>query len=74
MTNKEPIEWMRMLVPHDTEGTVIPSDEALRKIESSHPNSSDAEIWGLAQIETMLLAATRAGMAEDLARLALTGK
>jgi hypothetical protein len=61
---------MRKLVPHDTEGKVMPSDEALRRIESSYPNLSDAEIWGLAQMETMILAATRAGMAEDVARLA----
>jgi len=62
---------MRKLVQHDAEGKVMPSDEALQKIESSYPNSSDAEVWGLAQMETMFLAATRAGMAEDLARLAL---
>jgi hypothetical protein len=48
MTNEEAIQWMRKLVLHDTEGKVMPSDEALRKIESSYPNSSDAEIWGLA--------------------------
>ena len=71
MTNAEAIAWMRTLVPHDPEGKVLPSEEALRKIESSHPISSDAEIWGLAQIETMILAAIRAGMAEDVARQAL---
>jgi hypothetical protein len=71
MTNEEAIQWMRKLVQHDAEGKVLPSEEALRRIESSYPNASDAEIWGLAQMETMIIAATRAGMAEDLARLAL---
>jgi hypothetical protein len=39
---------MRKLVQHDAEGKVLPSEEALQKIESSCPNSPDAEICGLA--------------------------
>jgi hypothetical protein len=69
MTDAEVMKWIRDVVPHDENGRIIVSAEAVAVVERLYPRETSAHKYRLAQAETLLIAARQAGMEEAVSRL-----
>ena len=69
VTDDEVVEWIKETIPRDYSGQIIPTQEALEQVERRRPTISDAEKWRLAQAATIINAAKRAGIEDDVRRI-----
>jgi len=69
LTDDEVVEWIKLTIPRDYSGQIIPTQKALEQVERERPTVSDAEKWRLAQAATIINAARRAGIEDDVRQL-----
>ena len=70
MTEAEVRAWINRIVPHDKDGTIRPTEAAISEVERDYPHKSAVEKWELAQAGTLMEAVQRAGIENEVRRVA----